>query len=52
MIRILPMVPASTQRENLRELIHNHIKFIVNNLGMPGNEQIKNNEQLVKSVRI
>jgi type VI secretion system protein ImpL len=49
--RILKMIPASTERENLRELIHNHIKYIISNLGMPGNEQIKNNAQLVKSVQ-
>ena len=51
--RILKLIPASasTDRENLRELIHNHIKFLITNLGKPGNSQIKNNELLVKNVR-
>ena len=42
---------SSNDKENLRLLIRNHLRFLINNLGLPGNTQIINNEQLVKSVQ-
>ncbi|MEE9429995.1 MAG: type VI secretion system membrane subunit TssM [Melioribacteraceae bacterium] len=51
--RILKLIPASasSEKEKLRVLIHNHIRFTIKNLGLRGNLQIKNTPQLVKRVR-
>lgn len=51
--RILQLIPesASNKKDSLRNLIYHHISFTINNIGTPGNYQIKNNDQLVKNVR-